>query len=141
MHKFYLLFSMILFLLPTFLFAKDAEPIEKIINQDRVQRQLGPLIVNEKIQCAAKLHVLDIGKSRLCTHTGKDRTNMKQRLKKCGFDVVVGDELLACAFATPEAAFKAWIDSPKQKQIVTDTKYSDIGCAEYQNYYVCILTR
>jgi uncharacterized protein YkwD len=119
----------------------DTMPFEKLINYERVDRNLAPLSIDKKLQCASQTHALDIGKNKLCTHDGTDRSSFATRLRKCGFDPATVEEVIVCAVIKPSDAIKNMLDSPKHKQIVLDQKWEKIGCGMNKNYWVCIFAK
>lgn len=139
------MFKALLFLISIFfsihVFAADDIAIENMLNTERVDRQLAPLTIDAQLQCAAKNQATFMGDNNYCSHRGKKANSLKDRLKECGFDLGVGEEIIACKYQAPSPVIKAWIDTPKTKAFMLNKSFTKLGCADYKNYYVCVLTR
>jgi len=125
----------------TIAFAGDTMPFEKMLNYERIDRNLAPLAINSKLQCASQTHALDTGKNKYCSAVGSDRSSFATRMRRCGFEPSKAEQVIVCNEIKPSEAIKKLLDSPKHKQIVLDPSWEKIGCGMHQNYWVCVFSR
>ena len=122
-------------------YSSDTLPIEKLINYERIDRNLAPLTIDSKIKCASRTHALDIGKNKYCSHYGSDRSSFATRLRRCGFEISKAEEIVACNYFKPHEALTTWLGSTKQRNIILGKDFTKLGCGMFQNYWVCILSK
>ncbi|MBI4510624.1 MAG: CAP domain-containing protein, partial [Deltaproteobacteria bacterium] len=119
-------------------------PVEQelfdLINQERVARGLGRVVLREDLICAAKRHSHDVGTIRKCTHTGSDGTGPGDRVAACNGSGWSG-EIVACGHGTPRAAVDGWIGSPGHNAIMFTAGQREIGVGMYNNYWTAIFDR
>lgn len=119
----------------------DTMPFEKMLNYERIDRNLAPLAVDAKLQCASRTHAIDIGKNKYCSAVGSDRSSFATRLRRCGHEIGKAEQVIVCDEPKPSDAIKKLLESPKHKQIVLDPQWEKIGCGMHLNYWVCILSK
>ena len=122
-------------------FSADVSPLEKMINYERIERNLAPLSHDSKLECATRTHALDIGKNKYCSHYGSDRSSYATRMRRCGYEISVAEEIVACNFIKPQEALTTWLGSPKQKQIILNKQLTKMACSMHLNYWVCLLAK
>lgn len=111
------------------------------INKERKARGLSALVEKSGLTCAATRHSKDIGTRRVCTHTGRDGTNPGARIKACGYQTMGWGEIVACGQKTPEAAVKAWLNSPGHRAIMLSRDYKYFGGSMFNNYWTVAFSR
>lgn len=108
----------------------------KMINAERKSRNLHPLKIDPKLNCAAEMHSKDVGPKKLCQHDGTDGSSPWDRAKKCGTNARA--ENIACGQRTPRAAVDAWINSPGHFKNMMSKNINFIGVGENNFYWTNI---
>lgn len=111
------------------------------INRERSKRGLATLTEKSQLTCAATTHAKDIGKRKVCSHTGANGSSPGQRIKACGFTATSWGEIVACGQKTPRAAVDAWIKSPGHNAIMFSSKYRYFGGYMFNNYWTVVFSK
>jgi len=107
------------------------------INEVRLERGLGEVVLRTDLNCAAGNHSLDIGELGWCGHTGSDGSSPGDRVADCQGEGWSG-EIVACGQSTPPSAVDAWIGSPGHASIMFSGGQKYIGVAMHNNYWTAI---
>jgi hypothetical protein len=110
-----------------------------ILNEERVARDLEPLVLRASLVCAARRHSDDVGPVRSCSHTGTDGTSPTERVNDCGGGGWTG-EVIACGQSTARAAVDAWLGSTAgHREAILGESKREIGVAMTDNYWTGVL--
>jgi uncharacterized protein YkwD len=110
-----------------------------IINYERSKRGLFALANDPALACAARIHAIDINKTKRCSHTGSDLSQFWQRAKRCGG--VASGEVIACGHTDAASVVTDWTNDPSHAQIIYDPKQRFIGGYRAGNYWVVIFRK
>ena len=106
------------------------------MNKIRSKYGAGPLVLNPRLNCAAKKHSEDIGRTRRCSHTGSDGSSPWKRAERCGIKAY--GEIVACGQGTPKAAIDAWFKSSGHRNLMLNKKFKKVGVGMKNNYWTAI---
>lgn len=85
------------------------------INAERATRGLAPVAVDDRLQCAARRHAMDVGSSGDCGHVGSDGSWPWDRAMACGFPQetwTVNEIAAGPGFTDGADAVWGWSNSP-----------------------------
>jgi len=108
------------------------------INDYRYEYYFDPLIVSKRLECAAALHASYIGSYKYCSHIGRGGTDEEYRGEKCGF-LNAQDQVIACNVKYADTVVDEWMVQLSSRVTLLSPVYSQIGCAMYNYYWVCVL--
>jgi uncharacterized protein YkwD len=103
------------------------------INAFRADRGLAPVRPAPSLRLAALAHTRSQGERGAFTHTSADGSSLSDRIARFygqrGFSRwSVGETLLwGPVSISPDAALRAWLDSPPHRKIILEPKWRDIG--------------
>jgi len=110
---------------------QTAMDIAKLINKYRVKNGLYEYLYNTTLADVAQKHTdyqVSIGES---THYGEGRTTSKDRVEASGYGagefIFTSEMIYSGSFATPEAAFEWWQNSPIHNGIMLSEDYDEFG--------------
>lgn len=113
-----------------------ASTIACLINVERADAGLSPLVTSAKLRRAAKVHAADMIAHHYLDHTGHDGSQPLQRAKRAGYlkHVVAYSigENLADGFGiagTPASMVDDWMASPEHRRNILDPAFRQIGAA------------
>ena len=104
----------------------ESQVIE-LVNIERVANNLPPLLYNEALTNAARLHSQDMGDNNYFSHTSQDGTAFNQRIVNAGYDYNNCGENIAAGYPTPEDVVNGWMNSPGHRANILSPEYCDIG--------------
>jgi hypothetical protein len=111
-----------------------AEATLCLLNGERADQGLAPLAPNDKLATAAAAHAQDLVAGSYFSHTGRDGSDVLDRIKRTGYirdDRAwrVGENLAwgTGALATPAAIVRAWMNSPGHRENLLNARYREIG--------------
>jgi len=110
--------------------------ILNFINKARTAKGLETVSFDENLNCAAKMHALDVGSKKICSHTGTDGSTPTTRAGKCGTRWT--GEIIACGQKSAEEAVQAWHHSPGHAKIMYSPSQKKVGVYMFNNYWVAI---
>ncbi len=71
-----------------------------------------PLLMNEQLRCAARLHSMDMAENGFFDHTGSDGSQVTDRVEAMGYtDWMAVGENIAGGTTTASASVQGWLDS------------------------------
>jgi uncharacterized protein YkwD len=98
----------------------------KLINQERTERGLGPLLMDDRLTLAARRHTeLMIGKHEL-THKLVDEQVLRDRVALTGIDFEIAGENVAYDADTPHS-HDAFMHSPGHRANILNPKFNAVG--------------
>ena len=120
-----------LFLIVSFPLNTSASSINKdgvagLVNQERVERGLNSLTVNDRLQTAAQWKAEDMIEKDYWEHFHNGKSPWEW-MKEAGYDYLDAGENLAIDFSELELVHQAWMNSPTHRENIINYKYKEIG--------------
>ncbi len=104
-----------------------------LINQAREAEGLAPLRIDTRLNQAAQAHSEDLATNDRWSHTGSDGSSPQDRMRRAGYPLGGGDEVLAANSVDERAIVDAWLANPRQRNILLNPEYVDIGAGYAYN--------
>ena len=101
-----------------------------LINQERADRGLGELKLNDKLNTSAQLKANDMKEFDYWAHDNPNGTEPWHFFKLAGYEYERSGENLAKCFDTPEQTVKAWMNSPTHKDNILGD-FTETGFGSY----------
>jgi hypothetical protein len=98
-------------------------------NQTRIQADVAPLKLNDKLDQAAYLKAQDMFAKQYWAHSAPDGTEPWKWFGDVGYNYNEAGENLAKDFTSTSAIMVAWLNSPEHKANVLKNDYKDVGFA------------
>jgi len=105
-----------------------------LLNGERADRGLPALTLNARLTRAADLYAADLVSGSYFSHTGRDGSDLMQRIRRTGYlpsggGWSIGENLAwgTGALATPGAIMRAWMNSPGHRDNILNARYREIG--------------
>ncbi len=112
----------------------DGHPFEEellgLINREREKAGVEPLVLSRTLASLARKHCQDMGEHRFFGHNGSDGLTFQDRLKQAGYTYSAAAENIFAGngpYNTPEAAFKAWMNSAAHRANLLNAAYTEVG--------------
>lgn len=100
-----------------------------LANKDRAISGIHELAWSITLENAAKLKANDMVKNEYFAHTSPDGVSPWHWLKETDYNFIYAGENLAINFTESENVEKAWINSPKHKENILNSHFTEIGIA------------
>jgi uncharacterized protein YkwD len=121
---------------PSNLEAADAAVL-CLINRQRAQNGVLPLISNPQLQAAAESHAQELVSADYFAHVSPSGVTPVQRIRSTGyipgpeFGYLIGENLAwgTLTLSTPQAIVEAWMASPDHRANILESRYVDTGIA------------
>lgn len=108
------------------------QQVLELVNQERVREDLQPLRINPLLAQAAATHSTNMALQDFFSHTGRDGSNLTDRIRATGFTLTVPlGENIAAGHATPESVVQAWMDSPEHRDNILNPDFTQLGVGHY----------
>lgn len=131
-----LIFLNILTLFPLFGFLQevhatsiDLSELVALTNESRIKEELTPLIVDPRLEAAAKAKAQDMLLKDYWNHYGPDGETPWQFILASGYEYLYAGENLAKNFTTAGPIHEAWLESKTHRENILGTHYTNIGVA------------
>lgn len=105
--------------------------IEQVVeahNRTRVEEDLPPLRVSNRLREAAERHARDMAERGKMGHTGGDGTSPMDRIEQAGYRYRRAGENVAHGRFTTQELMQGWLDSPGHRKNILGG-FSEIGVA------------
>ena len=106
-----------------------AEEAVKLMNQDRADRGIPELSVNDLLAKAAQAKLTDMEEKDYFSHTSPEKRTPWSFVDEVGYDYRFAGENLAIHFKNPESEHQAWMKSEKHCQNILDPRFREVGVA------------
>ena len=120
-----------------------AERVLDLVNQERKQRNIPPLILSNKLMEVAAIRAEEI--TRLFSHTRPNGEPCHSLIEDGAYTV---GENIAAGHATPEETVQQWMESPGHRANILNEDYTELGVgyayrekSEYNYYWVQLFHR
>jgi uncharacterized protein YkwD len=111
-----------------------AEATLCLLNGERADHGLAPLTPNAKLASAASLYAQDLVAGSYFSHTGRDGSDVLDRIERSGYlprdaDWMLGENLAwgTGSLATPGSIMRAWMNSQGHRDNILNPDYREIG--------------
>lgn len=111
-----------------------------LTNEDRVKNNLNPLSINETLIKAASLKASDMSENGYFAHTSPTGVDPWHWFQKAGYVFLYAGENLAINFSESNKVEEAWMNSPKHRDNILDSRFKEIGIAKEVGIYNGALT-
>lgn len=102
----------------------------RLTNEERAERRIGLLKESETLKAVAQKKLLDLITKQYFAHESPTGEHASDIAKAEGYAfLIVGENLAAGTFDSPEELIKAWMDSPGHRENILSKKYAEIGVA------------
>lgn len=106
-----------------------------LANQDRASVNVQKLAWNSNLEKAAKMKAEDMLKNSYFAHTSPTGVTPWYWLKEVDYNFVYAGENLAVDFSESLNVEKAWLASPKHKENILNSHFTEIGIATMDGYF------
>lgn len=114
----------------------DSDEILNIVNQKRIEYNLGILTKNENLQAAAQAKADYLMAEQLFSHTGKNGEPFSTWVKQYNYKYIRIGENLAIFFENNEKIVQAWLNSENHRKNILNPDYKETGLAiSYGQYH------
>jgi len=107
---------------------------------------LSPVILNDKLNAASKVHADDLARHGNMSHIGSDGSDVVKRIQRQDYDFRIIAENVAAGQKSWDTVFKAWQDSPGHNKNLLQPDVTDFGIAlvyepktTYQTYWSMVV--
>lgn len=90
---------------------------------------------------AAEEHVIDMAKNEFMAHKGSDGMSMGERATKANYIWRNIAENVAMGVTKSDEVYRLWIESSGHCRSIMNPKYTDMGAAEVDGYWVVLFGR
>ncbi len=98
-----------------------------LTNAERAKNGLNPLEWDDSLANLGKTHCEDMINRNFFAHNNPDGETPFDRMKKAGISYHAAGENIAAGQYSPEAAMKAWMDSPGHRQNILNPEFKSLG--------------
>ncbi len=116
------------------------------LNAYRRLHGLGPVVFNDKLTAASRVHAKDLAAHGTISHSGTDGSGHAERVQRQGYYFSVAAENVATGQKSWETVFQAWKDSPGHNVNLLRKGVTDFGIAlvyepktTYQTYWAMVV--
>lgn len=103
----------------------EAEQVLDLVNAERAERGLEPLVLDETLTQAAQLRAEEVGET--FSHTRPDGTSCFTVLKEFGLNYRSAGENIAKGQRSPKSVMTSWMNSDGHRGNILDSSYTRIG--------------
>lgn len=111
-----------------------------LANEDRADEELPPLVINPKLEEAARQKAQDMAQKGYFAHISPDGTTPWKWISGVGYSFAYAGENLAVGFFESTDVNEAWLNSPTHRQNIMNGKFKEIGIATAEGYYQGVQT-
>lgn len=115
-------------------------------NAYRMRNGLQPVVWNEKLSVASRVHAQDLADHGIISHTGSDGSGHGDRVQREGYTFSIAAENVATGQKSWEKVFQAWQDSPGHNENLLRDDVTEFGMAlvyeprsNYQTYWAMVV--
>lgn len=119
----------------------DERDLFDALNRARADNGLGPVVIDERLLCAARNHADDVGGNGSCGHVGSDGSWPWDRAQACGYpqDQWTVNEIAAGpGFTSGDDAVWGWSQSPGHWAAIVHTEATSVGVGVVDSCYIAL---
>lgn len=113
--------------------AISAHRILELVNNDRAEYGLSPLVLNPTLTLAALSKAQDMIQNNYFSHVSPAGTKPWHWLKSLGYEYTYAGENLAAGFEDPTELEKQWMESAEHRANILSPFYHELGLAVVKN--------
>jgi len=106
-----------------------AEKVLLLTNQERAQKNLTPLVLNQTLTASAELKATDMIRNTYWAHNSPEGKTPWKFFEQVNYEYSYAGENLAKDFADTESLVTAWMRSPTHRENILNTNFKEIGIA------------
>ncbi len=110
------------------------QTIVELTNRQRNREGVSSLVINEKLNRAAREKAADMFNKNYWAHYAPDGTTPWIFIKNADYNYIYAGENLARNFNDSDAVVRAWMASATHRENILNPKYQDIGVAVVNGY-------
>lgn len=103
------------------------QAILDLTNKARKSAGCGTLRYSTQLEKSAQSHANDMSEHHYLSHNDRQGRNSDKRIRATGFDGDKTGENVGEGFSSPEAVFKAWMNSPSHRRNILDCGFRVLG--------------
>ncbi len=119
-----------------------------LINEARQAQGLHPLVQQNQLTAAARVHSDDMACNDFISHTGSDGSSPADRVTSQGYSYSWIGENIFAGSSSPQTAFDWWMNSEPHRNNILHSNYTEIGIgysylegSRYRNHYTAVFAR
>ncbi|GIP59205.1 MULTISPECIES: CAP domain-containing protein [Paenibacillus] len=116
--------------------AENAAKVVALVNVERKNAGLKPLVVHTNLTKMAKDKAIDMYKNKYFSHTSPKYGSPFDMMDAYKITYLYAGENIAKGQKTPAEVVAAWMDSPGHKANILNPKYTLIGVGYYNGHWV-----
>ncbi|WP_055107840.1 CAP domain-containing protein [Paenibacillus ihumii] len=116
--------------------AENAAKVVALVNEERKNAGLKPLVVHTNLSRMAKDKAIDMYKNGYFSHTSPKHGSPFDMMDAYNITYRYAGENIAKGQKTPAEVVSAWMDSPGHKANILNPKYTLIGVGYYNGHWV-----
>jgi uncharacterized protein YkwD len=102
------------------------------VNKERIQRNLKPLKLNDRLLVAAQNKAIDMANKRYFSHISPiDGRKWSEFINESGYDYQQAGENLANGYDSVNEMVTAWMNSPTHKENIINNDWEETGIGFY----------
>lgn len=115
---------------------EHAAEVVHLVNQERVNAGLKPLVIHTNLSTLAKDKAMDMFKSNYFSHTSQKYGSPFDMMDAYNITYRYAGENIAMGQKNAKEVVKAWMNSPGHKANILNKNYGLIGVSYYNGYWV-----
>lgn len=116
-----------------------SESFAVILNDERGELRLVPVVPDARLTAAAQSHAEDMAENNYLSHVGRDGSTVADRALAAGYNYAFIAENIAQGFYSEEAVMAAWMNSPGHAANILDARAEDFGLGLEGDTWVLML--
>lgn len=107
-----------------------APPLQELlvlVNAERQQAGVPPLVMDENLNQAAQRQAEDLAHRGQLSHVGSDGSTLQTRIEDTGYTWSAIGENIAMGQTSPQAVMDSWMDSTRHRQNILNPAFSELG--------------
>lgn len=122
----------------------DKELLLRLINNYRTSgctcgseyfQSVNPIVWNDTIELAAKIHSIDMNNNDFFDHTGSDGSNAGNRLDSVNYSWSTWGENIAKGYISEQQAVEGWVNSVGHCKNIMNGNFQEMGIATSGDYW------
>ena len=99
----------------------------RLVNAERAKAGCGALTVDSRLAAAASAHSADMAANEYFSHTGRNGSDVADRVEAAGYNWSSVGENIAKGQPTPAAVMQAWMTSSGHRANILNCRFRNIG--------------
>lgn len=120
-------------------FTPETHDLVILVQDYRAEHKAPFLKEDERLHCAARIHLAYILNRRSCVYVGPERETIRDKVRFCGFDPQELDAILLCQVLTLESYFQRLYMYKNDRITLRDHRWKYIGVAGDDLWFIMIL--